>query len=77
MKFEEDPDYDYIKGLIKNVFTRENYVYDYKFDWNIASLSFTSSTHLSAKLQNQTKKELSSRQEITLDQKDAKYEIFK
>ena len=34
LKFEEDPNYAYMKGLLKDVFTRNNFEYDFIFDWN-------------------------------------------
>lgn len=37
LKFEEDPNYVYIKELLKDVFTRNKYEYDYIFDWTTQS----------------------------------------
>ena len=34
MKFEEEPNYAYLKELLKDVFTRNKYDYDFDFDWN-------------------------------------------
>ncbi len=34
LKFEEDPNYIYLKGLLKDVFTRSGFQYDFEFDWN-------------------------------------------
>lgn len=34
LRFEERPDYNYLRGLFKSVFRRENYEYDLMFDWN-------------------------------------------
>lgn len=33
LRFEEDPDYAYLKGLLKEVFVKQNYEYDFDFDW--------------------------------------------
>lgn len=33
-KFEESPDYKALNGLLKGLFTRSGFVYDYVFDWN-------------------------------------------
>lgn len=33
-KFEESPNYDALKGLIKSLFRNSGYSYDYVFDWN-------------------------------------------
>jgi casein kinase 1 len=35
LKFEERPDYAYLKRMFKDLFFRENYQYDYIFDWTI------------------------------------------
>ncbi len=35
MGFEQDPDYDYLRGLFKQVMTTHNFVYDNDFDWLI------------------------------------------
>ena len=34
LKFEEDPNYDHLRQLLKDVFLRNKYDYDYNFDWN-------------------------------------------
>ena len=33
LKFEERPDYGYLKGLLKKQFLDNKFVYDFKFDW--------------------------------------------
>lgn len=33
-KFEESPNYEVLRAIIKSLFTRAGYVYDYVFDWN-------------------------------------------
>ncbi|GMT35639.1 hypothetical protein PFISCL1PPCAC_26936, partial [Pristionchus fissidentatus] len=33
--FEEVPDYSYLRQLFRNLFHRQNFVYDYIFDWNM------------------------------------------
>jgi casein kinase 1 len=35
LRFEERPDYSYLKRMLKDLFFRENYQYDYIFDWTI------------------------------------------
>lgn len=35
MRFEEAPDYSYLRHLFKKVFTRFNYAYDNVFDWTM------------------------------------------
>jgi serine/threonine protein kinase len=32
--FEQDPDYEYLRGLFKSVMTKGNLIYDMDFDWN-------------------------------------------
>lgn len=35
LKFEDRPDYAYPKMILKDLFFREKYVYDWQFDWDI------------------------------------------
>ena len=35
LRFADKPDYQYLRGLFKTVMTREEYEYDYKYDWTI------------------------------------------
>ena len=35
LKFEETPDYDYLKGIFKDLFIKEGYVRDDMYDWHI------------------------------------------
>lgn len=35
MQFEEKPDYNYLRGLFKQIMARHDYTYDYQFDWII------------------------------------------
>jgi len=35
LKFEDKPDYTYIKGLLKDLFVKSGYEWDYQYDWNI------------------------------------------
>jgi len=34
LRFEEKPDYAYLRQLIRNLFHRQGFTYDYVFDWN-------------------------------------------
>ena len=34
LRFEEKPDYAYLRQLIRNLFHRQGFAYDYVFDWN-------------------------------------------
>ena len=33
LKFEEDPNYGYLKQLLQDIFERNKYDYDYNYDW--------------------------------------------
>jgi len=35
LRFEEKPDYAYLRQLIRNLFHRQGFSYDYVFDWNL------------------------------------------
>ena len=35
LQFEEKPDYGYVRSLLKSIFDKESFEYDYKYDWNI------------------------------------------
>jgi len=39
LKFDERPDYRYLRSLLKDIFDRRNYVHDFMFDWTILSVS--------------------------------------
>jgi len=39
LQFEEKPDYNYIRSLLKNVFDKFSYEYDFKYDWNLLKKS--------------------------------------
>lgn len=39
LRFEDRPDYSYLKRLFKDLFFRENYQYDFIFDWTILNVS--------------------------------------
>ena len=34
LRFEEKPDYAYLRQLVRNLFHRQGFSYDYVFDWN-------------------------------------------
>lgn len=38
MQFEDRPDYTYLRGLLKDVFLREAFEFDYMFDWSTISV---------------------------------------
>ena len=35
LKFEDRPDYAYLRRMLKDLFVREGFEYDYVFDWNL------------------------------------------
>lgn len=37
MKFDEKPDYLFLKSLFKDLFIRSRFEYDYVYDWNIVA----------------------------------------
>lgn len=41
LRFDEKPDYSYLRQLLRNLFHRQGFTYDYVFDWNL--LKFVSS----------------------------------
>uniref|UniRef100_A0A1I8B169 non-specific serine/threonine protein kinase n=1 Tax=Meloidogyne hapla TaxID=6305 RepID=A0A1I8B169_MELHA len=50
LSFEEEPDYDYLRQLFKQLFSRQGFSYDYVFDWNqLMFVSFLSHTQSLAK----------------------------
>lgn len=38
MRFEDKPDYAYLRQLFRNLFHRLGFTYDYVFDWNLLNL---------------------------------------
>ena len=37
LKFEETPDYAYLRRLFKNLFSQSDFTYDYSFDWTLCN----------------------------------------
>lgn len=35
LRFDDKPDYAYLRTLFRNLFHREGYTYDYVFDWTV------------------------------------------
>lgn len=44
LRFDDKPDYSYLRQLFRNLFHRQGFSYDYVFDWNM--LKFVSSMYL-------------------------------
>lgn len=43
LRFDDKPDYSYLRQLFRNLFHRHGYTYDYIFDWNLLKFVRTSS----------------------------------
>ena len=41
LRFDENPDYEYLRKLFKNLFYRLGHKYDWKFDWTLEALQNT------------------------------------
>ncbi|CAO3590266.1 unnamed protein product [Absidia cylindrospora] len=41
LRFDDKPDYSYLRRLFRDLFLREGYQYDYVFDWTVFKLSET------------------------------------
>src|ERR1700760_217309 len=39
LRFDDKPDYSYLRKLFRDLFTREGYQYDYVFDWSVQQRS--------------------------------------
>lgn len=35
LRFDDKPDYSYLRQLFRNLFHRQGFTYDYVFDWNV------------------------------------------
>lgn len=44
LRFDDKPDYSYLRQLFRNLFHRQGFSYDYVFDWNM--LKFVSTTKI-------------------------------
>lgn len=44
LRFDDKPDYSYLRQLFRNLFHRQGFSYDYVFDWNM--LKFVSVSQL-------------------------------
>lgn len=39
MRFDNQPDYSYLRNLFRGLFQREGFTYDFIFDWNLLKFS--------------------------------------
>ncbi|KAI8581377.1 hypothetical protein K450DRAFT_232770 [Umbelopsis ramanniana AG] len=44
LRFEDKPDYRYLRKLFRDLFVRERYVWDYIFDWTLVKMDKTART---------------------------------
>ena len=40
LRFDDKPDYNYLRKLFRDLFIREGYHYDYIFDWTVKKVCF-------------------------------------
>jgi len=38
LRFDDKPDYSYLRQLFRSLFHRQGFTYDYVFDWNLLKL---------------------------------------
>lgn len=48
LRFDDKPDYSYLRQLFRNLFHRQGFSYDYVFDWNMLKFVRVRSFYLSA-----------------------------
>ncbi|CAG9321598.1 unnamed protein product [Blepharisma stoltei] len=53
LRFEERPDYAYLKRMFKDLFFRENYQYDFIYDWTILNFNKNSRNEERAKAEEE------------------------
>ena len=46
LRFDDKPDYSYLRKLFRDLFLREGFQYDYVFDWTLIKLEQASAFHL-------------------------------
>ncbi|CAK7296294.1 Casein kinase I isoform epsilon [Vulpes lagopus] len=64
LRFDDKPDYSYLRQLFRNLFHRQGFSYDYVFDWNM--LKFVSHLEAKAGLGDWTGKALTHKAKVTL-----------
>ena len=52
LRFDEKPDYSYLRQLLRNLFHRQGFTYDYIFDWNMLKFVCFPSQHYSPLITN-------------------------
>jgi len=46
LRFDDKPDYSYLRQLFRNLFHRQGFTYDYVFDWNMLKFVLKKKKHL-------------------------------
>lgn len=64
LRFDDKPDYSYLRQLFRNLFHRQGFSYDYVFDWNM--LKFVSHLEAKAGLGDWTGTALTHKAKVTL-----------
>ena len=54
LRFDDKPDYAYLRKLFRDLFTRENYAYDHVYDWTIIKYVSSIKIHFFLNLQKLT-----------------------
>jgi serine/threonine protein kinase len=81
LKFEDKPDYGYLRNLLKDLFVKSGYEWDYQYDWNILARKkkeekLHGETHEEQKIDNEKKDPLKNNQvgedQVKKDGKDIK-----
>lgn len=55
LRFDDKPDYIYLRRMFRDLFLREKYVYDYIFDWTIYKFTVQNQSHHHQQQQQQQK----------------------
>lgn len=64
LRFDDKPDYSYLRQLFRNLFHRQGFSYDYVFDWNM--LKFVSHPEAAARLGDWSGEALAPEAKVTL-----------
>jgi casein kinase 1/casein kinase 1 epsilon len=69
LKFEDKPDYGYLRNLLKDLFLKSGYEWDYQYDWNILARKKkeekqSGETHEENKIDNEKKDILKNNQTV-------------
>ncbi|KAL8626019.1 Casein kinase I isoform delta-B [Nucella lapillus] len=52
LRFDDKPDYSYLRQLFRNLFHRQGFTYDYVFDWNMLKFGGRGTEEFDAKVQS-------------------------